>query len=113
MRKREKPRAAGASGKAPLLGERNANMSNLSRVKGPGGDGSSWCLPHVELGLANWRRSLAAMFGSEISKPAVWPIPLNRPGVKRRLEVGLEICAAAGGAIYLQLEFVISRFCDR
>ena len=33
MRKREKPRAAGASGKAPLLGERNANMSSLSRVE--------------------------------------------------------------------------------
>ena len=51
-----------------------------------------------------------ACLAAQISKPAVWPIPLNRPGVKRRLEVGLEICAAAGGAIYLQLEFVISRF---
>lgn len=33
MRKREKPRTPGAPGRAPLLGERNADMSILSRVE--------------------------------------------------------------------------------
>ena len=84
---RERLRAAGALGNAPLLA-----LSSLSPRTFPCARNNS-VMMHEHFVLA-----------AQISKPA-YRRPLNRPGVKRRSEVGLETCAASGQAVrsYSQL----------
>ncbi len=96
MRKREKPRAAGASGKAPLLGERNANMSSLSRVEK---DREVIDEALRVCRTTNWpsrtgiNHSLA-VFGSLGFQTCRIADPLKSAGREAALEVGLETWAA-------------------
>jgi len=97
MRKREKPRAAGAPGKAPLLGERNADMSILSRVEQHG--------EVIDEVLRVYRMSnSASRTGSDHSQGVLGSAdfqtcrmagPPESAGREAALAVGLEICAAA------------------
>jgi|SRR4029077_674968 len=114
MRKREKPRAAGAPGKAPLLGERNADMSILSRVEQHG--------EVIDEVLRVYRMSnSASRTGSDHSQGVLGsadfqtcrmadsPKSAGREAAPRG-GFGNLCCGAQAAQSNSQLEFVISRF---
>jgi len=95
--KREKLRAAGAPGKAPLLGQRNAGVSSLSRVEYACGMHEALCVyPKASSPSSRTRDNhCLTVFGSLDFQTCRIADSPKSAGREAALEVGLETCAAA------------------
>ena len=95
--KREKPRTAGASGKAPLLGERNADTSSLSRVEKDRtvmDEVLRVCPMSNSASRTGGDHSQGVLGSADFQTCRLADSPKSA-GREAALEVGLETCAAA------------------